>query len=136
MISLFTLSDIQSPSVDVNTTSVSLQWNEPPPRLLGNPQRSITQYEVTTVQRNDGRSQIVFVIAEAGAVYTITSLQSPMAFDIRINVVINTEGQGEQSYDIGVVSLGGEITCADISSVHIIILVGKACMMRNSSLLC
>ena len=105
-----TSSDIQSPSVGGNTTSISLQWNEPPPRLLGSPQRSITRYEVTTVQRDGGGSQIALVTAESGVIYTVSSLHSPMGFDFRTNVVINTEGQGEQSYDIGVPPLSGEIT--------------------------
>ena len=113
-------------------TLISLQWNDPPPRLLGSPQRSITQYEVTAVQRDGEGSQIALVTAEAGVVYTVSTLHSPMGFDFKTNVVINTEGQSEQSYDIGVPPLSGEITypqftCLHINSVYLVVLFCVTC---------
>ena len=44
----------------------------------------------------------MFVPAEADAVYIITGLQPVTTYDIQIDVVIDTEGQGEQTYDLGV----------------------------------
>ena len=94
---------IQSPSVlAVNMTSISVQWNEPPPVLIGNPHRYITQYEVTVSPRDGGNPQVALVPAEAGVVVIVTGLRLPNTFDIGIDVVIDTEGQGEQTYDIGV----------------------------------
>ena len=95
--------DIQPPSVVAfNMTSVSLQWNEPPPELTGNPHRNITQYVVTVSPQDGGDAKVVFVPAEAGVVGMVTGLRLPNTFDIGIEVVIDTEGQGEQTYDIGV----------------------------------
>ena len=98
-----TSSDIQPLSVVAgNKTSVSLQWNEPPPELTGNPHRNITQYVVKVSSQDGGDPQIVFVPAEVGVVGIVTGLRLPNTFDIGTKVVINTEGQGEQTYDIGV----------------------------------
>ena len=97
------LSDFQSPSVaSVNETSITLQWNELPPELTGNPQRNITQYAVT-ISSQDGRHQEdVFIPAEDIAVYNFRSLQPATTYNIKVNIVIDTAGQGEQTYDIGV----------------------------------
>ena len=98
-----TSSDIQSPSVAaVNLSSISLHWNESAPKLTGNPHRDITQYAVTISSRDGGDSQNVLVPAEAGVVVNVTGVRLPNIFDIGIEVVIDTEGQGEQTYDIGV----------------------------------
>ena len=102
---LFTSSDIHRLSVvTANTTSITLQWNESAPELTGNPYRNITQYAVTVTPRDGGEPRVVFVTApaETAAVAIVTGLHLPNTFDIGIEVVINTEGQGEQTYDIGV----------------------------------
>ena len=97
--------DIKSPSVTgFNSTSFMLKWNETPPVLTGNPQRSITKYAVTLTPKNGGDSEVVFVPAEADAVHMFTSLQHNTTYNIEIGVVIDTviKGQVEQTYDIGV----------------------------------
>ena len=100
---IYYLLAIQSPSVAaVNASSIALQWNETIPVLAGNPHRNITSYEVTVTNQNDGTKQAVFVSAAPGMVYNITGLQRGSTYDIEINVVIDTEGQGEQTYDIGI----------------------------------
>ena len=94
---------MQPPSVaSVTNTSITLQWNEPPPELWGNPQRNITRYAVTYSVHDNGNSQVVFVPAEAGAEYTILDLQPETLYDIGVNAVINTDGQGEHPYDLRV----------------------------------
>ena len=84
---------------------MTLQWNEPAPELTGNPQRNITQYVVTISSQDGGHSQVVYVPAEADAVYLIAGLQPSTTYDIEMDFVIDTEGQGEQMYDLGVSSL-------------------------------
>ena len=85
----------------VSKRSITLQWNEPPPDLTGNPPRNITQYAVTVSPQDGGNPHVQFVPAKAGAVCFITNLQTTMAYDIKVEVVIDTERQGEQTYDIG-----------------------------------
>ena len=98
----YILSDIESPLVaDIAETLITLQWNEPPPELTGNPQRNITYYAITISSQDGEDQQFASVPAEA-AVYNITGLQMATTYDIGINVVIDTEGQGEQTYDLGV----------------------------------
>ena len=98
-----TSSDIQSPSVElVNATSISLHYNESIPLLRGNPNRNITQYLVKVSPRDGGDQQVVFVTPEVSAVVIVTGLNLLNTFDIGTEVVIDTEGQGEQTYDIGV----------------------------------
>ena len=98
-----TSSDIKHPSVElVNDTSISMKWNETAPELIGNPHRNITQYAVTLSPKDGGDSQHMYVPAEAGVVVNVTGLQLPNTFDIGIDVIIDTEGQGERTYDIGV----------------------------------
>ena len=87
--------------VAVDETSITLQWNEPPPELAGNPHRNITQYAVTIIPQDGGESQVVFVRAEEDTFYNVTSLHLATIYDIKVHVVIDTERQGEQTYDIG-----------------------------------
>ena len=97
---------MQSPSVaGINESSITLRWNEPPPEVPRNPQRNITQYVVTVSPQDGGDAQVVLVPAEAGAEYIIAGLQPVTPYDINVNVVINTEGQGDKTYDIGVLPL-------------------------------
>ena len=94
--------DIQPPTiVGVNETSITLQWSEPPPALTGNPHRIITQYAVKILPQVGGDPQVFFVPAEIDAVCVITGLHLSTTYDIKVDVVIDTEGQGEQTYDIG-----------------------------------
>ena len=91
---------IQSPSiVGISATSITLQWSEPPPVLTGIPHRIITHYVVTVVDRDRGDSLVNYVLAEAGIVYNITGLR-PTKYDIKVEHVIDTDGQGEQTYDL------------------------------------
>ena len=86
----------------VNETSITLQWNKPPPVLRGTPQRNIRQYVVTVISiQHGGDPQVVLVPAEAGAFCIITNLQITATYTVKVDVVIYTEGQGEQTYDIG-----------------------------------
>ena len=93
-----------SPSIaGFNKTSITLQWTEPPPELTGKPQRLITQYAIKIIQKyNGGNLQVALVPAEGDAMYVITNLQPATTYDIEVNVVIDTEGQGEQPFDLGV----------------------------------
>ena len=94
---------MQSPSVAaVNDTSITLQWNDPPPELTGYPKRNITHYAITVTPKDGGDSQVAFVPAEAGAVYTVAGLHWGSTYDIDVNVFIDTEGQGGQVYDMGI----------------------------------
>ena len=68
---------------------------------MGKPHRTITHYIVTVVPRDGGDSQAAFVLAEAGIVYNITGLNQT-TYDVKVEqVIIDTEGQGEQIYDLG-----------------------------------
>ena len=108
---IFFSSDIQATTIlSVTGGSITLQWNESIPVLMGNPQRNITYYEVTLTPRNGGTTQVVFVPAEAGAVYTVTKLRYLTTYDIEVNPVINTEGQGEQTYSMEVHSVTANTT--------------------------
>ncbi|XP_072031301.1 uncharacterized protein [Amphiura filiformis] len=94
--------DLPSPSfVNIEEMSFTLSWNEPPPELTGDNQRQITQYAVTVAPQDGGPSQTVYVPAEEGSEYTITGLTPGTIYDIEIDAVINTDGQGELVYDIG-----------------------------------
>ena len=101
--------DIQSPSVvnidtswTMDTSSFSLQWNGVPPKLTGSPRRNITQYAVTISRRDGEAPKVVYIPAEAGTVYAVTGLQKLSTYDIEVDVVIDTEGQGKQTYDLGI----------------------------------
>ena len=83
--------------------------------MTGNPQRNITQYVVTVSSEDGMEQQVVVAPAEAAAVYTITGLQPATTYDIGVYIVINTVGQGEQTYDFRVPSL--VITTREYSNV-------------------
>ena len=94
--------DVQSPNiVGINETSITLQWNVPPPDLTGKPNRNITRYAVTFGPQDGGGSQVAFVPPEIDAAYVLTDLRPHATYDIKVEVIIDTEGQGEQTYDIG-----------------------------------
>ena len=50
--------------------------------------------------QDGGEPQVAFVPAELGAFYIITNLHVTTIYDIKVEVVIHTEGQGELTYDI------------------------------------
>ncbi len=88
--------------INIEDMRITLSWNDPPPSLSGDIPREITQYAVTVTPQDGGPSQTVYVPAEGGAEYTITGLMPGTAYDIDIEVVIDTDGQGEVEYDIGI----------------------------------
>ena len=97
------LSDFQPPSVErFDPTSITLHWNRSSPELTGNPQRNITQYAVTISSQDGIESKVLYVPAEDVAMCTLTGLHSATTYDIEIHVIIDTEGQGDQTYDLGI----------------------------------
>ena len=97
------LPDIQAPSVaNIDVWSFSLQWNGSPPELTGNPPRNITQYAVTVSQQDSEDPQIVYVPAVTDASCVVTGLQPETKYDIQTSVVIDTDGQGEQTHELGI----------------------------------
>lgn len=61
----------------------------------------ITQYAVNVLTQDGLEPQVAFVSATSDAVCVITGLQVSTTYEIKVDVVIDTEGQGEQMYDIG-----------------------------------
>ena len=110
MLCIFPSSDLPSATVNVSSNSITLNWDGPPPELTGDPQRAITQYAVTLTPQNGGEPITTFSPAEAGSEATFTGLEPETTYDIQINAVIDTEGQGEETFDIGV-PLFSETTC-------------------------
>ncbi|XP_072032689.1 uncharacterized protein [Amphiura filiformis] len=96
--------ELPSPTIgEVAPTSVTFNWDEPPPALESNPQRTITQYEITLTPQDGGPSQTVYVPAEADTSYTVSDLTPETMYDVEIAAVIETEGQEEpESYDLGI----------------------------------
>ncbi len=95
--------DLPTPSLsNIEDMSLTLRWDEKPPELSGNPQRQITEYAVTVAPQDGGPSQTVYVPAEEGAEYTITGLMPGTMYSVDVGVVVDTDGQGELTYDIDV----------------------------------
>ena len=90
--------------------SIVLNWAEPPPELSGDLQRAITQYAVTVTPDNGGPSKTVLFPAVAESDFTITDLDPDTTYDIQYSAVINTEGQGEVTYDLGAATLSATTT--------------------------
>ena len=102
-------SDVPPPSLgDIGSRSVTLNWDEPPPKLAGELLRNITQYAVTLTPQDGGDPITVFAPAEAGSSLEITELTPETAYDIEVMAVINTDGQGEETYDLGIPTLNIE----------------------------
>ena len=80
---------------------MTLNWDEPPPVLSGDLPRNITQYAVTLTPRDGGPPMTTFAPAEAGTSLEVTGLKPETEYDIEVMTVINTEGQGEETYDLG-----------------------------------
>ena len=90
--------------------SITLNWAEPPPQLPGDLQRAITQYAVTVKPVNGGPSKTVSFPAEAGTDFTVTDLDPETTYDIQYSAVIDTEGQGEEIFDLGATTLSATTT--------------------------
>ena len=111
-VELYLYTDIPTAIVYVTSDSITLNWVEPPPALTGNLQRAITQYAVTVVSEDDTPLYPVFIPAEAGIGFTFYNLEPGTAYDIHISAVIDTENQGEVTFDIGEPSLSST-TCKE-----------------------
>lgn len=97
------LSDIPPPSIsEIAGRSITVNWDEPPPELAGDLTRNITQYAITLTPQDGGPPQTFTVPAEAGTEYELTGLMPETMYEIQIDAVINTDGQGEEVYDIGI----------------------------------
>ena len=110
------ISEIPSPSVgDIGGRSITLNWpNTPPPELQGDIPRNITKYAVTLTPQDGGLPITVFAPAEPGASLEVTGLTPETTYDVDIMTVIDTEGQGEEIYDLKIptmtVETGKKIT--------------------------
>ncbi len=102
--------DLPSPTVDdVEGDSFTLNWpEEDPPELMSDPPRTINEYAVTVTPEDGGPSQTFYVPAEANATLEVTGLDPETPYDIYIDAVIDTEGQGEDVYNLGAVPLNFE----------------------------
>ena len=98
------------PSVDITERSVTLSFDTPPPEVTGDLERSITQYAVTLTPQDGGDPISVFVLAEVGAIVTIRDLESGTTYEVAVNAVIHTAGQGEETYDLGFTPMIVEIS--------------------------
>ena len=70
--------------------------------MAGELRRNITQYEVTLIPQDGGDPITVYAPAEAGTAIEVSGLTPETQYDIQIRAVIETEGQGEESYDLGI----------------------------------
>ena len=94
--------ELPSPSfIDVGDRSITLTFEAPPPALAGDLDRNITQYAVTLTPQDGGDPITVFVPAEAGSEVTVSGLEPETIYDVKIEAVIDTAGQGEETYDVG-----------------------------------
>ena len=112
--------DLPPPSLgDIGSRSVTLNWDEPPPELAGDLVRNITQYAITLTPQDGGDPITVFAPAEAGSSLEVTGLKPETAYDIEVMAVINTDGQGEETYDLGIPILTIETSKQFIVSSHL-----------------
>ena len=96
------LIELPSPSfTDIGGRSVTLSFDESPPELAGDLERSITQYAVTLTPQDGGDPITVSVPAEAGAEVTVPGLEPETTYDVEVEAVIDTAGQGEEVFDLG-----------------------------------
>ena len=70
--------------------------------MQGDIPRNITQYAVTLTPQDGGLPITVFVPAEPGASIEVTGLTPETAYDVDVMAVIDTEGQGEVTYNLGI----------------------------------
>ena len=91
-----------SPSVtDIGGRSITLSFADPPPELTGEPERIITQYAVTLTPQDGGDPITVFVPAEVGSEVTVPGLKPETTYEVLVETVIDTAGQGEEIYSLG-----------------------------------
>ena len=76
----------------------------------------ISHYVVTVIPRDGRDSQVVFIPAEGGIVYNITGLRQT-TYDIKVEHIIDTEGQGELTYDLGLPLLTVTTTSSEYNNV-------------------
>ena len=96
------MSELPAPSfTDIRGRSITVTFDEPPPELAGDLVRNITQYSVTLTPQDGGDPITVFVPAEAGGEVTIPGLEPETAYDVLVEAVIDTAGQGEETFDLG-----------------------------------
>ena len=96
------LLELPSPSfTDIGGRSVTLRFDEPPPELAGDLERSITQYAVTLTPQDGGDPITVLVPAEAGSEGTVSGLEPETTYDVLVEPVIDTPGQEEEIYNLG-----------------------------------
>ena len=95
-----------SPTVgEIGARSVTFSLDEPLPVLSGTPQREITQFAVTFTPQDGGPPVTMYFPAEDGTSFTADGLSPETAYDVEVGVVIDTEGQGEETYDLGIPAL-------------------------------
>ena len=70
--------------------------------MTGELRRNITQYEITLTPQDGGDLITVYAPTEAGTSIEVPGLTPETEYDIQVKVVIETEGQGEESYDLGI----------------------------------
>ena len=96
------LPDLPSPSfTEVGDRSVTLSFDEPPPALVGDLERNITQYAVTLTPQDGGDPITIFVPSGTGSEVTVQDLEPETTYDVKVEAVIDTAGQGEETYDLG-----------------------------------
>ncbi len=97
----FSFTEIPAPTIEeIGGRSVTINVDDPP-ELDGEPQRNITQYAVTLTPQDGGPPIIAYLPAEAGN-YTIDGLSPETMYDALVEPVIDTDGQGEEPFDIGI----------------------------------
>ena len=96
--------------------------------MEGDIPREITQYSITATPQDGGPSVTFYVLAEEGASITVSDLDPETAYDIKVSAVIDTEGQGEETFDLGLPSLS--ITTGMFSFLDLIL----HCIIYNSIL--
>ena len=100
---IFPSPDLPPPSLgEVGARSITLNWDEPPPELTSELPRNITQFAVTLTPRDGGDPITVYTPAEAGTSLDVPGLTPETEYDIEVMAVIDTEGQGEETYDLGI----------------------------------
>ena len=73
--------------------------------MAGEILRNISQYAITLTPKDGGDPITVFAPAEAGTSLEVTGLKPETDYDIDIMAVIDTEGQGEETYDLRIPKL-------------------------------
>ena len=94
--------ELPSPSfADIGGRSITISFDEPPPELADDLGRSITQYAVTLTPQDGGDPITVLVPAEAGSEGIVSGLEPETTYDVLVEGVIDTPGQGEEIFDLG-----------------------------------